>query len=308
MAKRKDIHRPAAIEPADYFFVAHDYCRPGQHVATMSLSGERAGVQARAHGPDRRQVLGPRSRRLLPRLRLPVNAMYSSPSSGTSRAIQQLHRDRRRLRRQDARMGEPASKRSVSSATRSPVRRKAIAGKRKARAALEEAGMGEAWAIFESRKKANGLSSDEELIVAGHHFQAGALWLDLGQSRWPSSAGCWKKIAKAPEIAAAGLRERRWKRQTRKSPVPVVEGRVLVKGEVLTIKTQEGFYGVQTKMLVKCEAGFKLWGSCPSSIIDQVERGSVVEFNASVKPSDDDKSFGFFSRPSKAKLIKALAA
>jgi hypothetical protein len=39
-----------------------------------------------------------------------------------------------------------------------------------------------------------------------------------------------------------------------------------------------------------------------------VERGSVVEFSAALQKSDNDEFFGFFSRPSKAKVIKALAA
>jgi hypothetical protein len=34
----------------------------------------------------------------------------------------------------------------------------------------------------------------------------------------------------------------------------------------------------------------------------------VVEFAAKVQKSDKDEFFGFFSRPSKAKVIRALAA
>lgn len=55
-------------------------------------------------------------------------------------------------------------------------------------------------------------------------------------------------------------------------------------------------------MLVKAEAGFKCFGTVPSAIVDEVERGAVVEFSASLKPSDNDEYFGFFSRPSKAKV------
>ena len=91
-------------------------------------------------------------------------------------------------------------------------------------------------------------------------------------------------------------------------PVPAASGRVLIKGEVLTVREQEGFYGPQIKMLVKAEDGWKVWGSVPSAIADEVKKGSVVEFNASLKASDNDKYFGFFSRPAKAKVIKALAA
>ena len=76
---------------------------------------------------------------------------------------------------------------------------------------------------------------------------------------------------------------------------------------MISLKWQESLYGNVLKMLVKAD-GYKLWGSVPSAIADEVERGSVVEFAAKIQPSDDDKSFGFFSRPSKAKVYKALAA
>jgi hypothetical protein len=116
-----------------------------------------------------------------------------------------------------------------------------------------------------------------------------------------------ERIEKAPEIAAEKAAAKAAEMADAK-PVPVVEGRVVIKGEVLKVREQEGFYGLQIKMLVKASDGWKCWGSVPSSIADSVERGSVVEFNAALQRSDDDQFFGFFSRPSKAKVIKALAA
>ena len=114
-------------------------------------------------------------------------------------------------------------------------------------------------------------------------------------------------IERAPEIAAEKAAAKALEMANAK-PVPLADGRMVVKGEVLSIREQEGFYGIQHKMLVKSDDGFKLWGSVPAAILQDVAKGSVVEFNASVKPSDDDKYFGFFSRPAKAKVLKALAA
>jgi hypothetical protein len=82
---------------------------------------------------------------------------------------------------------------------------------------------------------------------------------------------------------------------------PVVEGRIVVSGVVLTVKMQEGYYGWEQKMLVRDDRGFKVWGTVPSCI--EPERGSRVEFTATVNKSDKDETFGLYKRPSKAKII-----
>ena len=48
MAKRKDIHRPGAIEPADYEFVAFDYLpsSPGDIGQAMFLAEQRKAKRA----------------------------------------------------------------------------------------------------------------------------------------------------------------------------------------------------------------------------------------------------------------------
>lgn len=82
---------------------------------------------------------------------------------------------------------------------------------------------------------------------------------------------------------------------------PVVEGRIVVNGEVLSVKVQEGYYGWEQKMLVRDDRGFKVWGTVPSCI--EPERGSRVEFIATVIKSNKDETFGIYKRPSKAKII-----
>jgi hypothetical protein len=89
---------------------------------------------------------------------------------------------------------------------------------------------------------------------------------------------------------------------------PVVVGKgVTVEGKVLTVKERPGFRGGYTlKMLVKDERGFKVWGTVPRALVAaKAERGSVVRFVANTKVSDDDETFGFFSRPRKAELLAA---
>ena len=83
---------------------------------------------------------------------------------------------------------------------------------------------------------------------------------------------------------------------------PVIEGRIVVSGNVLAVKVQEGYYGWEQKMLVRDDRGFKVWGTVPSCI--EPERGNRIEFTATVNKSDKDETFGFYKRPSKAKIIK----
>lgn len=82
---------------------------------------------------------------------------------------------------------------------------------------------------------------------------------------------------------------------------PVIEGRITVTGVVLSTKLQDGYLPGQEvlKMLVKDDRGFKVWGSVPSSIWG-VQKGNRVTFAAAVTKSDNDETFGFFKRPTKA--------
>lgn len=83
--------------------------------------------------------------------------------------------------------------------------------------------------------------------------------------------------------------------------VEVPTGRIVVEGEVVSTKWVDSGYGSTQKMLVKNEAGWKVWGSVPSSI--EVDKGTRVRFTATVERSNDDSLFGFFKRPSKAEVL-----
>lgn len=93
--------------------------------------------------------------------------------------------------------------------------------------------------------------------------------------------------------------------------LPVPEGKgVVIKGEVLTTKWQDTYYGETLKMLVKvtiADSSYKVWGTVPSAL--DVSKGDVVRFTAQVEASKDDPSFGFFKRPAKASIVtKAVVA
>jgi len=89
---------------------------------------------------------------------------------------------------------------------------------------------------------------------------------------------------------------------------PIGEGRQVVTGEVLSLKLVSSMYGDTTKMVVRDDRGFKVYGTVPQSLWDEIYetdtglQGQRVSFTATVSPSPDDEKFGFFKRPSKAAL------
>jgi len=114
---------------------------------------------------------------------------------------------------------------------------------------------------------------------------------------------------------------------------PVVEGRQVITGEVLSAKTRESDYGTQYKILVKDDRGFKVYASIPKAQADEAfeafsmeigsnghspydfgpacwflgtddskytgVKGRRITFTATVEVSQDDNGFGFGSRPTK---------
>lgn len=83
--------------------------------------------------------------------------------------------------------------------------------------------------------------------------------------------------------------------------LPVPNGTEVVTGEVLTTKWKDSQWGGSLKMLVLDDRGFKVWGTVPRAI--DVEQGVRVRFTASLEQSDDDRLFGFFSKPRKAEVL-----
>ena len=93
------------------------------------------------------------------------------------------------------------------------------------------------------------------------------------------------------------------------APLPEA-GRFRIEGEVLTTKVVESQFGLTTKMLVKADAGWKVWGTVPTAALETVHgitRGDRVAFTATVEASKDDPLFGWFKRPAKFEMIKEAA-
>lgn len=86
---------------------------------------------------------------------------------------------------------------------------------------------------------------------------------------------------------------------------PCPAGRVEIIGTVIALKWKESQFGGALKMLVRADAGYKVWGTVPNSLPFNVDsgRGERVKFTATVEPSNDDPKFGFFKRPTKAEQL-----
>lgn len=94
------------------------------------------------------------------------------------------------------------------------------------------------------------------------------------------------------------------------------EGRIKVTGKVVSTGTKENAYGVRHVMTVRDDRGFKVWGTVPSGLVVPVldiegnrvgirglDQDDRVEFVGAVTRSDRDETFGFYKRPSCAKVI-----
>jgi len=332
---RKDIHRPAAIEPADYEFVAFDYLpsSPGDIGAAMFLAEERK--RKRAHMERTGGFYSQHEHGGLCHICGSVNAIYSASFyHGKSNSYIKTGLDCAQKLECE---GIEAFRKNVKKAL------EANAGKRKAAALLEKAGVAKAWALYEadaayrkafavenkawheanpdpemiSDKSGYGMiavgapkykeSSKDEMIVLDMVSKV----IKYGNAPSDKALGFMKvlldRIERAPEIAAEKAAAKAVELANSK-PVPAAEGRMLIEGEIVSLKLQEGFYGSQLKMLVKHADGWKVWGSCPAAIAEEAAKGDKVQLLASVQRSPDDPLFGFFSRPSKPKLIKQEVA
>lgn len=76
-------------------------------------------------------------------------------------------------------------------------------------------------------------------------------------------------------------------------------GRMEIRGTVISIKEVTGYYGDALKMLVKTIDGYTVYGTIPRGL--NAEKGAEVVFTATITPSDRDSKHGYFSRPSAQK-------
>ncbi len=98
-------------------------------------------------------------------------------------------------------------------------------------------------------------------------------------------------------------------RKAEASPVPVTDERIEITGIVISAKWRSSDWGSSLKLTIQTEDGYRVWGSAPASLLADVDTavGDVVTFTAKVTVSDDDKTFGFYKRPTKAAYVSRAA-
>ena len=103
---------------------------------------------------------------------------------------------------------------------------------------------------------------------------------------------------------AAYDRAHRTDRASDRPPAPaVVEGRQVIRGEVIKVDTRTNQYGTRVVMTVRDDEGRAYWGTVPRDLnTREGVHGERVEFTATVEASDR-KSFGFFKRPAKGRIL-----
>lgn len=125
-----------------------------------------------------------------------------------------------------------------------------------------------------------------------------------------AQAAAWEanRVEREAAELAACLDEAYAEQARRESRIAVPEGVQTVTGTLVSIKSQEGYYGRTTlKMLVEDERGFKVWGTYPTAFYhdkEDADRGDRVTFTATLTRSDRDRDFGFFKAPKQAKVTE----
>lgn len=152
-------------------------------------------------------------------------------------------------------------------------------------------GLAEAVAIYRERELHDGFVSDVLYKAWSYELseaQANAVVAAIGRLVERAE----RDEAKASEAAA--------------NPLP--EGRYEIEGTIVSTKWQSSQYGETLKMLVVLDNELhKVWGTVPSALWDDADKGARVRFTATVERSEDDPAFGFYKRPTKAEVLEGVA-
>ncbi len=310
MKARHDAHRPSTIKPMDYEYVAQQCMKieglgdceilmenRKRIAAHMKMTGGK--YSGHEHGGNC-GVCGS------------VNAVYtvlfyhaktnSYIRMGTDCA-DKCH------------MGNPEDFRTFRTQVQDALKRRA--GKAKAQAILTEGGLDRVWTIYEATT-ASGFPG-EQVDITGRQvpssvpFEERTIFDIVGKLVQYGSISEKQTAFIAKLVSKIDTRAERARQRAEEDAkaLPCPTGRLQVEGTVLSTKYQESPYGETLKMLVKTDAGWKVWGTVPSvleiftdgDVQRGLQHGDRIRFTATVTPSDKDDKFGFFKRPTKAERI-----
>ena len=295
---RTDIHRPIAINPADYEFVAlcgGQYPMPSE-VQVFNAHRQRTGgaMSNHEHGGSC-YVCG-------------AHAIYRAIFyHATSNSYIATGMDCA----EKLEMGNAARFRTFRKFVADARERKA--GLAKAELLLNERGLAAAWLLYvanEAGEFRDGMQHEESTIISVVDSI-----IKYGRISDKQAEYIRALLARIPERAErkAAQDAKRAEEQANAQDCP--NGRATIRGTVLKTEYRETQYGETLKMLVKSDDGWKCWGSVPSCLQyfelpngDEqrgLKNGDVIEFSANFERSRDDSKFGFFKRPTKAQFISS---
>jgi len=283
--KRTDIHRPSAIVPADYEFVACECVKMDAMGAPSFIMAYREVIRAHmastggtyskhAHAGNC-HICG-------------AHCIYTVLfyHAGTNTYIRTGTECADKL---DF-MGADAFVKHAKDAM------KQQAGKRKAQAILETAGLKACWDLYLTQDPGPGEKNEEQTIRS---ITAGLVkYGKLSEKQVNFLRMLVTRMANREKMA-----EQRRIETMAAADLPVSVKRVTIRGKVVALKTAD--WG-GTQMLIQHATGWKVFGSVPAAL-SGVQRGAEVQFDATIKPSGTDKKFGFFSRPSMARVVGVTA-
>ncbi len=198
----------------------------------------------------------------------------------------------------------------LDSAAAAKLRQLKLARQRRVTAELNQA------AIEEFQQDSPELFKWMQLVRdEGHDFEfvrsvVGQFFQDpvrgLSEKQYQGLVKCWQghlKYEKAKQEREAEAE------RTDRQEVPDGNQRIQIRGKVISIDERENEFGWRVVMTVEDDRGFRVWGTAPSSIQDTLGQHAddlpiPVEFMARVAQSPDDRYFGFFTRPTKARVLE----
>ena len=329
---RQDIHRPAVIEPSDYYFVALGYqkCEGLEDVYAIAENKRRlyehmertgATFSRHRHGGNC-HICGAHCIYTVMFHHVPTNTLIVT---GMDCAEKMDH-------------GDEHAFRTFRDACKAAEHHRA--GSLKAKEVLRQSGLIRAWELSELDadptdeeshmcKACNG-GGCETCHSRGYFLNSWETiksmvstlvkYGDLSDKQQEYLAKCIATVDNWDEIKAE--REARQKAE-RDAAEDCPDGRTMITGEVLMKRFYDNEYGGSLKMLVRDDRGFKVFGNVPSSLqcfnveckdgdetwTEQrgVEKGDRVSFTATVSPKPDDTKFGYYKRPSKAACISYVS-
>lgn len=306
MSERTDPHRPGALVPGDYEYVAPEHLRimgPDDVQALLEARERIKAHMAQTGGTYSRHEHGGNCG-----VCGNVNAIWT---------VLFYHRPTNTY----VRMGQECAMQVDSAAWEGMDRlQRAVkdaearrAGKAKAQATLAELGLEAAWAVRESvgeRARAaqvrweNATDAEQndpyapqfEPGISRDEYTVADMVLklirygSLSEKQVAFLRTLLARIEQRPAIEAARKAER-------EAAQPVPKGRVEFDAEVLKVRHEDyGYNRTAIKVLLKSADGWLAWGTLPSGAYG-AERGAKLRLRATLQPSDTDPKFGYFQRP-----------